>query len=70
MSVYQYVRVGGMSESKYGIETLKTIIAESLGNYTVLFSGPWNNQSIQEAAQFCREKLQRGLSTQITFSFK
>jgi hypothetical protein len=44
-----------MSEVKYGLETLKKIKADALGNYTVLFVGPWNNQQIQSVAQFCRD---------------
>ncbi len=55
MSKYKYVQVGGMSESGYGIDTLKTITQERLGNYTVLFVGPWSNEKIREVAAFCRE---------------
>lgn len=55
MSVYQYVKIGGMSEAKYGIETLEKIKADGLGNYTVLFAGQWDNQQIQAVAQFCRD---------------
>jgi hypothetical protein len=54
MAAHQYVQVGGMSESGYGIETLKTMQTEGLGNYTVLFVGPWENEQIQELAEFCR----------------
>jgi len=55
MFKHQYVQVGGMSESGYGIETLKTMKKEELGNYTVLFVGPWDNEKIKELAEFCRE---------------
>ena len=55
MSKHQYVQVGGMSESGYGIETLKTMKKEGLGNYTVLFVGPWKNEQVKELAEFCRE---------------
>ena len=55
MSKHQYVQVGGMSESVYGIETLKTMQKEGLGNYTVLFVGPWDNEKIKELAKFCQE---------------
>jgi hypothetical protein len=50
----QYVNVGGMSESHYGIETLKKIKDEGLGNYTVLFVGPWDNDKIRELAEYCK----------------
>lgn len=55
MSAYQYVKVGGMSESGYGIKTLEKIKTDGLGNYTVLFVGPWDNQQIQAVAQFSRD---------------
>lgn len=55
MAVHQYVQVGGMSESGYGTETLKTMKKEGLGNYTVLFLGPWDNEKIKALATFCRD---------------
>jgi hypothetical protein len=55
MTTHQYIQVGGMSESGYGIDTLKTINKEGLGNYTVLFVGPWSNDKIEKIAEFCRE---------------
>lgn len=48
------VRVGGMSESPYGSKTVETIAAEGLGDYTVLFCGPWNAQGIRDVAAACR----------------
>ncbi len=52
---HQHVQVGGMSESGYGLETLKTIKKEKLGNYTVLFVGPWKPEQLGELAEFCRK---------------
>jgi hypothetical protein len=55
MSKYQYVKVGGMSESGYGTATLEVMREEKLGNYTVLFVGPWDNEKLSRVAGFCRE---------------
>lgn len=55
MNPYNYIEVGGMSESGYEVETAKTILAEKLGCYTVLFAGPWDLRQIHELAEFCKE---------------
>ncbi len=55
----KYVKVGGMSEAQYGIETLKTIASEEIGNYTVLFVGPWSNRQLRDVVEFC---VQNGIS--------
>lgn len=55
MNSYNYIEVGGMSESGYNVETAKTILAEKLGSYTVLFAGPWNLRQFHELAEFCKE---------------
>jgi len=49
----RYVKTGGMSESQYGCETVKKMVSERLGNYTVFFSGPWAEKQIKEAVEFC-----------------
>ena len=49
------VRVGGMSESPYVARTVETIVHEGLGDYTVLFVGPWTAAKIAEVGAFCRE---------------
>lgn len=49
------VRVGGMSESPYGVRTAETIVREGLGDYTVLFVGPWTAKKIAEVGAYCRE---------------
>ena len=49
------VKVGGMSESSYGLKTLEKICEEQLGDYTVLFLGPWNMEKLKEIIPFCRE---------------
>lgn len=49
----KYVKTGGMSEAKYGCETVKNIVEEKLGNYTVLFAGPWSNRQLKEVTEFC-----------------
>lgn len=48
------VEVGGMSESVYGLRTLKTICDEKLGDYTVLFAGPWTIEKLREVIPFCK----------------
>lgn len=49
------VRVGGMSESPYVEKTVQTIVKEGLGDYTVLFVGPWTGDKIRKVGAFCRE---------------
>jgi len=51
----KYVRVGGMSEAKYGCETVKRMVSEKLGNYTVFFAGAWSNSRLKEVVEFCKE---------------
>ena len=53
---YEPVRVGGMSESYYGMKAAEKLWQERLGNYTVLFSGPWTPDKLREICDFCREK--------------
>ena len=53
---YEPVRVGGMSESCYGMKAAEKLWQERLGNYTVLFSGPWTPDKLREICDFCREK--------------
>lgn len=48
------VNVGGMSESVYGIQTLQKIKSEALGDYTVLFCGPWSREKIEDVVAFCK----------------
>ena len=55
----QTVRVGGMSESGYGIATLEHFRNEKLGNYTVLFVGPWTPEKLREIGRFCRKENMR-----------
>lgn len=52
----QKVWIGGMSESPYGLEPAKRIQRERLGNYTVLFNGPWTPEQVREVGEFCRRK--------------
>jgi len=42
------VRTGGMSESPYVEKTAETIVKEGLGDYTVLFVGPWTGEKIRK----------------------
>ena len=49
------VKVGGMSESGYGLKTLKKICEEQLGDYTVLFVGPWDMEKLKDLIPFCKE---------------
>ena len=49
------VKIGGMSEAKYGIKTLERIRDEKLGDYTVLFVGPWDMAKLKELIPFCKE---------------
>ena len=49
------VRVGGMSEAPYAAHTAETIVREGLGDYTVLFVGPWTAPKIAAVGAFCRE---------------
>lgn len=49
----RHVKVGGMSESGYALETVKRIQSEKLGNYTVLFAGPWSLDKVKLIADFC-----------------
>ncbi len=51
----KHVSVGGMSEAVYGIETLKRIKKEKLGDYTVLFCGPWDLEKLGQVVAFCKE---------------
>ena len=44
---YRSVRVGGMSESSYGTATMECFKREKLGNYTVLFVGPWTPDKLR-----------------------
>ena len=48
------VSVGGMSEAVYGLKTLERIKEEGLGNYTVLFCGPWKTENIKDLAAYCK----------------
>ena len=48
------VHVGGMSESPYGTRTAETIVREGLGDYTVLFVGPWTGAKIRAVGDYCR----------------
>ena len=49
------VTIGGMSEAGYGLKTLKKIHEEQLGDYTVLFVGPWDMEKLKEVIPFCKE---------------
>ncbi len=51
----KHVKVGGMSESGYALETVKRIQSEKLGNYTVLFAGPWSLEKVKQFADFCKK---------------
>lgn len=53
---YEIVRVGGMSESFYGMRTVEMIKKEQLGNYTVLFVGPWSPEKLRKIGEFCRKE--------------
>ena len=48
------VHVGGMSESPYGTRTAETIVREGLGDYTVLFVGPWTGAKVRAVGDYCR----------------
>ncbi len=50
------VRVGGLSESVFGLSTLEDIKKEGLGSYTVLFIGPWTPEKLREVGEFCRKE--------------
>lgn len=50
-----HVRVGGMSESPYGVRTAETIMREGLGDYTVLFVGPWTAEKIAQVGEYSRK---------------
>jgi hypothetical protein len=50
-----HIKVGGMSESGYALETVKRIQSEKLGDYTVLFAGPWSLEKVKALADFCKE---------------
>jgi len=49
------VTIGGMSEASYGLKTLKKIRQERLGDYTVLFVGPWDMEKLKVVIPFCKE---------------
>lgn len=49
------VDVGGMCESAYGLQTFDRILDEGLGNYAVLFAGPWSLDQLREAVAFCKQ---------------
>ena len=49
---YRSVRVGGMSESSYGTATMECFKREKLGNYTVMFVGPWNHDKLRAIGEF------------------
>ncbi len=49
------VEVGGMSEAVYGLDTLTKMKKEALGNYTVLFRGPWDNNLLKSVGEFCKK---------------
>ncbi len=51
----KHVKVGGMSEASYGLRTLERIRDEKLGNYTVLFAGPWSLEKLRQVVTFCKE---------------
>ena len=56
---YRSVRVGGMSESSYGTATMECFKREKLGNYTVLFVGPWTPDKLRAIGEFCRKENMR-----------
>lgn len=56
---YRSVRVGGMSESSYGTATMECFKREKLGNYTVLFVGPWTPDKLKKIGEFCRQENMR-----------
>lgn len=53
------VHVGGMSESPYGTRTAETIVREGLGDYNVLFVGPWTAEKIRAVGDYCRANKMR-----------
>ncbi len=48
------VTVGGMAEGVYGMETLRRIRDEGLGDYVVLFVGAWPLEQLREVVAFCK----------------
>lgn len=51
----KHVEIGGMCESGYGLETFERMRSEKLGNYAVLFAGPWDLEKLRSAVAFCKE---------------
>ncbi len=51
----KHIDVGGMCEAKYGLDTLKRIRDERLGNYAVLFVGSWSMEQLREVVTFCKK---------------
>lgn len=49
------VSTGGMSESAYQTETQQRMVQEKLGNYSVLFVGPWTPEKLRATCVFCHE---------------
>ncbi|MEI3005106.1 MAG: hypothetical protein V8T87_10880 [Victivallales bacterium] len=49
----------GMSESSYGTATMECFKREKLGNYTVLFVGPWTPDKLRAIGEFCRKENMR-----------
>jgi len=50
-----YVKVGGMSEGVYGLQTVETLLTEKAGNYTVLFSRGWCPKKVKDLIFFCQK---------------
>ena len=48
-----------MSESSYGTATMECFKREKLGNYTVLFVGPWTPDKLRAIGEFCRKENMR-----------
>ena len=53
-AVRRRVTVGGMAEASYGMATLERMRDEGLGDYVVLFAGPWSLERLREVVAFCR----------------
>ncbi len=53
-AVRRRVTVGGMAEASYGMATLERMRDEGLGDYVVLFVGPWSLERLREVVAFCR----------------
>lgn len=53
-NIRKQVTVGGMAEAVYGMETLRRIRDEGLGDYVVLFVGAWPMERLGEVVAFCK----------------